>query len=114
MLDVDVQELFIHLIFYNCVLHCLVAFELKTGNFKPEYAGQLNFYLNVLDDKVKMPEENPRIGIILCKEKNNTVVEYTFQNIGRGMGTATFRISQNVPENMKGTLPDAKELAKLL
>lgn len=113
-LDVDGQEFFIDLVFYNRVLRCLVAFELKTGKFKPEYAGQLNFYLNVLDDKVKMPEENPSIGIILCKEKNNTVVEYAFQNISRGMGAATFRTSQKVPDDMKGILPDAKELAKLL
>lgn len=113
-LDVGGQEFFIDLVFYNRVLRCLVAFELKTGKFKPEYAGQLNFYLNVLDDKIKMPEENPSIGIILCKEKNNTVVEYAFHNLGRGMGAATFRTSQKVPDEMKGILPDAKELAKLL
>ncbi|MCA6454230.1 MAG: DUF1016 family protein [Chitinophagaceae bacterium] len=113
-LEVGGQEFFVDLLFYNRVLRSLVAFELKTGKFKPEYAGQLNFYLNVLDDKVKMPEENPSIGIILCKEKNNTVVEYAFQNIARGMGAATFKTSQKVPDDMKGILPDAKELAKLL
>jgi len=77
---------FIDLVFYNRVLRCLVAFQLKTGKFKPEYAGQLNYYLNVLDTKLKMPEESPSIGVILCKEKNNTVAQYAFQNIGRGMG----------------------------
>jgi predicted nuclease of restriction endonuclease-like (RecB) superfamily len=113
-LELDGQEFFIDLLFYNRYLQCLVAFELKSGKFKPEYAGQLNFYLNVLDDKVKLPDENPSIGIILCKEKNNTVVEYAFKNIGKGMGAATFKVSKEVPTEMKGILPDANDLSNLL
>lgn len=85
-LDVEGHEFFVDLLFYNRHLNCLVAFELKTGKFKPEYAGQLNFYLNVLDEHVKLSHENPSIGIILCKEKNNTVVEFAFKNLGKGMG----------------------------
>lgn len=113
-LEVDGQEFFIDLLFYNRYLQCLVAFELKSGKFKPEYAGQLNFYLNVLDDKVKLPGENPSIGIILCKEKNNTVVEYAFKNIGKGMGAATFKVSKEIPNEMKGILPNANDLSNLL
>ncbi|MBC7913849.1 MAG: DUF1016 family protein [Pyrinomonadaceae bacterium] len=86
-LEVDGQEFFIDLLFFNRHLQALVIFELKRGAFKPEYAGQLNFYLNVLDDKVKLPQENPSIGIIICKEKSNTVVEYAFKSIDNAMGT---------------------------
>lgn len=73
-----------------------------------------NFYLNVLDDKVKLPHENPSIGIILCKEKNNTVVEFAFRSIDKAMGAATYRTTKQVPKAMKGILPAADELANLL
>ena len=112
--EVDGQEFFIDLLFYNRHLKCLVAFELKRGEFKPAYAGQLNFYLNVLDDKVKLPEENPSIGIIFCKEKSNTVVEYAFRSVGNAMGAATFKTAREIPKEMKGILPDANKLSKLL
>ena len=98
----------------NRHLQCLVAFELKSGKFKPEYAGQLNFYLNVLDHRVKLPNENPGIGIILCKEKSNTVVEFAFKNVDKGMGAATYRTTKQMPKEMKGILPDEGALAQLL
>lgn len=113
-LDVDGEEFFIDLLFFNRHLQCLVVFELKRGKFKPEYAGQLNFYLNVLDEKVKLPHENPSIGIVLCKEKNNTVVEFAVKSIDKAMGVATYRTTKEVPKEMKGILPNADELAKLL
>lgn len=108
------DEFFIDLLFFNRHLRCLVAFELKKGKFKPEYAGQLNFYLNVLDDKIKLPEENNSIGIVLCKEKNNTVVEYSIKSIEKGMGVATFKTSKEIPSEMKGILPDTSELSQFL
>jgi predicted nuclease of restriction endonuclease-like (RecB) superfamily len=113
-LEVDGQEFFIDLLFFNRHLQALVIFELKRGAFKPEYAGQLNFYLNVLDDKVKLPHENPSIGIIICKEKSNTVVEYAFKSIDNAMGAATFKTVRSVPNEMKGILPDADKLSELL
>lgn len=113
-LEVGGQDFYIDLLFYNRHLQCLVVFELKKGAFKPEHAGQLNFYLNVLDEKVKLPHENPSIGIVLCKDKNNTVVEFAFKNIEKGMGAATFKTARQVPKEMKGILPDAKDLAELL
>lgn len=113
-IEVDGDEFFIDLLFFNRHLKCLVAFELKRGKFKPEYAGQLNFYLNVLDEKIKLPDENSSIGIILCKEKNNTVVEFSVKSIDKGMGVATFRTSKDIPKEIKGVLPNAKELEKLL
>jgi hypothetical protein len=91
------EEFFVDLLFFNRHLQSLVAFELKRGKFKPGYAGQLNFYLNVLDEKVKLPHENPSIGIVLCKEKNNTVVEFAVKTIDKAMGVATYRTTKEVP-----------------
>jgi predicted nuclease of restriction endonuclease-like (RecB) superfamily len=113
-LEVGGEEFFVDLLFFNRHLQSLVAFELKRGKFKPGYAGQLNFYLNVLDEKVKMPHENPSVGIVLCKEKNNTVVEFSIRNIDKAMGVATYRTTKEVPKEMEGILPDAAELARLL
>jgi predicted nuclease of restriction endonuclease-like (RecB) superfamily len=113
-IEVEGEEFFIDLLFFNRHLQCLVAFELKRGKFKPAYAGQLNFYLNVLDDKIRLPHENPSIGIILCKEKSNTVVEYAFKSIDKAMGAATFKTVRQVPKELKGILPGASDLAKLL
>ncbi|SKD01115.1 Predicted nuclease of restriction endonuclease-like (RecB) superfamily, DUF1016 family [Chitinophaga ginsengisegetis] len=115
-LEVNNNEFFVDLLFYNRHLQCLVAIELKRKKFKPEYAGQLNFYLNVLDDKVKLPHENPSIGIILCKQKDNTVVDYAIKSIDKAMsvGTYTHYHAHSIPENMKEFLPDAEALGKML
>lgn len=115
-LEVNSQEFFVDLLFYNRHLQCLVAIELKRKKFKPEYAGQLNFYLNVLDDKVKLPHENPSIGIVLCKQKDNMVVDYAIKSIDKAMsvGTYTHYQAHTVPENMKEFLPDAEALGKML
>ncbi len=111
--ELDGDEFFIDLLFFNRHLQCLVAFELKKGKFKPEYAGQLNFYLNVLDDKIKLAHENSSIGIVLCKEKNNTVVEFSVKSIEKGMGVATFKTTKEPPKGVKDVLPDTNELKKL-
>jgi predicted nuclease of restriction endonuclease-like (RecB) superfamily len=112
-IELDGEEFFIDLLFFNRHLQCLVAFELKKGKFKPEYAGQLNFYLNVLDEKVKLANENSSIGIVLCKEKSNTIVEYSVRSIDKAMGVATFRTTKEIPKEIKGVLPDTEELRKL-
>lgn len=113
-LEVDGDEFFIDLLFFNRYLECLVAFELKKGKFKPADAGQLNFYLNVLDEKVKLQQENSSIGIVLCKEKNNTVVEFAIKSYDKAMGVATYKTSKQAPAQMKAILPDTDELGKLL
>ncbi|MBS1666295.1 MAG: DUF1016 family protein [Bacteroidetes bacterium] len=113
-LEVDGDEFFIDLLFFNRILQCLVAFELKKGKFKPADAGQLNFYLNVLDEKIKLQQENSSIGIVLCKEKNNTVVEFAIKSFDKAMGVATYKTSKQTPVQMKGILPDTDELGKLL
>jgi predicted nuclease of restriction endonuclease-like (RecB) superfamily len=112
--EVGGDEFFVDLLFFNRYLQCLVAFELKNGKFKPEHAGKLNFYLNALDDRFKLPHENPGIGIILCREKNNAVVEYAFKSVHKAMGVATYQLSNNVPKKLKGILPEPEELKKLM
>ena len=113
-LVVDEEEFFADLLFFNRNLQCLVAIELKKGKFKPEFAGKLNFYLNVLDEQEKLPNENNSIGIILCKEKNNKIVEYAFKSIDKSMGVATYKTSRQLPAQFKKVLPNAEALKKLL
>ena len=108
------EEFFVDLLFFNRHLQSLVAFELKRGKFKPEYVGQLNFYLNVLDEKVRLAHEHASIGIVLCKEKNNTVVEFAVRTVDKAMGVATYRTTREMPAEMRGILPDTGELARLL
>ena len=92
----------------------LVATELKTTKFKPEYAGQLQFYLTALDEQIKTEDENPSIGIIICKGKNRTVVEYALKRVNVPMGIADYTISEKLPSNMKDLLPSAEEIAERL
>jgi YhcG PDDEXK nuclease domain len=113
-IELDGDEFFIDLLFFNRHLQCLVAFELKKGKFKSADAGQLNFYLNVLDGKVKLSHENSSIGIVLCKEKNNTVVEFAIKSFDNAMGVATYKTLKKVPAEMRKILPESSELIKLL
>jgi len=113
-LQVENEEFFIDLLFYNRNLQAMVAIELKRGKFKPEHLGQLGFYLSVLDDKVRLPHESQSIGIILCKEKNNTVVEYALRNASQPMGVAVYKTKNEMPENFQKALPGIDELKKLL
>jgi hypothetical protein len=87
---------------------------LKTTEFKPEYTGQLQFYLAVLDDKVRGKGENPSIGIIICKSKNRTVVEYALRNTGSPLGVADYSLSKTLPTEMKGLLPSPNEIIRSL
>ncbi|WP_375446588.1 YhcG family protein [uncultured Fibrella sp.] len=111
---VDGDEFFVDLLFFNRQLQCLIAVELKRGEFKPEYLGQLNFYVNVLNDQVRLPHENPSIGILLCREKKNAIVEYAFQGFSTPMGVATYQLSPDLPEHLRNILPDPESLRKLL
>ena len=113
-LIVEEQEYFIDLLFYNRQLQCLVAIELKRGDFKPEYVGKMNFYLSALDELIKLPHENQSIGIILCKSQKQSIVEYAFRDMSKPMGVATFRTVAELPERYKNILPDVEELKKLL
>ena len=113
-LDVEGNAFFIDLLFFHRGLQAMVAFELKTGKFKPEYMGKMNFYLSALDDLIKLPHENPSIGIILCKERQNKVVEYSFRDVNKPMGVSVFKRSTSPPEPYKHALPDAETLKQLM
>jgi predicted nuclease of restriction endonuclease-like (RecB) superfamily len=113
-LEVDDEEYFIDILLYHRCLKCLVAIELKIGKFLPEYVGKMQFYLSVLDDKVKLADENPSIGIILCKSKQRTIVEYALKDSNKPIGVATYQIVSQLPQELKNQLPDPDQVAKLL
>lgn len=113
-LTVDEEDLFVDLLFYHRGLRCLVAVELKSGKFKGAYAGQLNTYLSALDDLVRRSDENPSIGLILCKEKSDKMVEYAFRNTTTPMGVATYTLTSKLPKQYSEALPNPDDLAKLL
>lgn len=104
----------IDLLFFNRELSSLVAIELKTGPFKTAYLGQLNMYLRVLDDYVRKPNENPSIGIVLCKSADKAYVEYAVRDYEKPMGVATYKTASDMPERLRKALPDIEELKKLL
>ncbi len=109
-LEVDDEEYFIDLLLYHRRLKSLVAIELKIGKFKPEYAGKMNFYLSVLNDTIKLPDENLSIGIIICKEKKRTTVEYALKDSNQPIGVATYKLTESLPNDLKGLLPSSQEI----
>ncbi|MBR4487779.1 MAG: DUF1016 family protein [Bacteroidales bacterium] len=113
-LEVYGVEHFPDLLFFNRELNALVVVELKTGDFKSSYLGQLMSYLSILDTKVKKPHENPSIGIVLCKSANRDYVEFVIRDYNKPMGVATYTSSADMPENLRNALPDVEELKKLL
>ncbi len=113
-LEVGGDEFFVDLLLYHRKLRCLVAIELKVGEFKPEYAGKMQFYLAVLNDTIRLAEENPSIGIILCKEKNRIIVEYALKDTTQPIGVSTYKITTTLPEELQKYLPSGEEIAKRL
>lgn len=113
-LEVEDREYFIDLLLFHRRLRCLVAVELKIGEFQPEFVGKMQFYLTALDRQVREEGENPSIGIILCKEKNRTIVEYALHSVNSPIGVATYKVVRQLPEELKGELPGPEEIARLL
>jgi len=109
-LEVDGDQFFIDLLFYHVRLHCYVAVELKTVKFKPEFAGKLNFYISAVDEILKAAADSPTIGILICKSKKDTVVEYALRNIDKPIGVSEYTITQNLPEELKSSLPSIEEI----
>ncbi|MEM6770565.1 MAG: PDDEXK nuclease domain-containing protein [Bacteroidota bacterium] len=107
-------DYWVDLLFYHRGLQCLVAIDLKVTKFKPEYAGKMHFYLNVLNDKVRLPHENPSIGIILCKEKDNFAVEYSLNGVTNPIGVAAYQLFQELPAEVREQLPSPDQLRKQL
>lgn len=109
-LEVGDQDFYIDLLFYHLKLRCFVVIELKDKDFKPEYAGKMNFYLSCVDDLVKHETDQPSIGIILCKSKNNVLAEYALRDMTKPIGLAEYKLQDALPENLKTALPTIEEL----
>jgi len=113
-LEVEDEEYYLDLLLYHRWLKCLVALELKIDEFKPEYVGKMQFYLAVLDETVRLPDENPSIGIILCKSQKRTVVEYALRESNKPIGVATYRMVSELPQEYRNKLPAPEQVAALL
>lgn len=101
---------FIDLLFYNTKLRCYVAIDLKTGEFKPEQAGKMNFYLSALDDLVKAPEDNPSVGLILCRDENRIIAEYALRDMSKPIGVSEYHLCTDLPLDLKNALPAIEEI----
>ncbi|HEV8331838.1 MAG TPA: PDDEXK nuclease domain-containing protein [Steroidobacteraceae bacterium] len=110
--EVGGQDYYLDLLFYHLRLRCFVVFELKMEHFKPEFAGKINFYLSVIDDQVRNAADQPSIGIILCKGRNEVVVGYALRDLSKPMGVAEYRLSANLPKRLRRELPAPDALAR--
>jgi predicted nuclease of restriction endonuclease-like (RecB) superfamily len=110
-IEVNGDEFFLDLLFYHTRLHCYVVVDLKVVDFEPEFAGKMSFYQAAVDNLVKTPQDSATIGIILCKGKNKTVVEYTLRDAKSPIGVAEYRL---LPPKLKAKLPETKQLKKLV
>lgn len=113
-MEISGKDYYIDLLLYHRSLQALVALELKIGAFKPEYIGKMQFYLAALDKKVKLEHENPSIGIILCKEKDKTTVEYALHESNKPIGVGTYQIVSQLPKDLAKHLPTPEQIAALL
>ncbi|WP_415524736.1 PDDEXK nuclease domain-containing protein [Clostridium sp.] len=113
-LNVAGEDYYLDLLFYHVKLRCYVVIELKTGKFRPEYAGKLNFYLSVVDDLLKTNADSPSIGIILCKEKNKLIAEYSLKDMTKPIGVSEYKLLEQIPIELKGSLPTIEELEEEL
>jgi len=109
-LNVGGEDFYLDLLFYNLKLRCYVVIELKTGDFKPEYAGKLNFYLTAVDNILKTEQDAPTIGLLLCKSKNDMIAEYALQDINKPIGISEYRITEDIPEKFRQQLPSIEDI----
>jgi predicted nuclease of restriction endonuclease-like (RecB) superfamily len=109
-LDIGGEDFYIDLLFYHLKLRCYVVIDLKISKFEPEFAGKMNFYLSAVDDTLRHPDDQPSIGIILCKSKNKTIVEYALRDTHRPIGVADYQLTRSLPEELQGQLPTAEAI----
>lgn len=114
LLDVGGDEFFIDLLFYHLKLRCYVVIELKGGKFKPEHLGQLGFYLTAVDEQVKHPQDNPTIGLLLCKSKNKVVAEYALRQNTQPLGVADYQLIESLPPELATDLPSIEQIEREL
>lgn len=112
-LSVGDEDFYIDLLFYNTKLRCYFVIELKTGKFKPEYAGKLNFYLSAVDAMLKTEHDGPSIGIILCKEKNKLVAEYALRDMTKPIGVSEYKLFSTLPEDLRSIVPEIEDIEQL-
>ena len=111
-IEVSNQEYRIDLLFYHLKLHSYIVIELKNDEFKPECAGKLNFYVSVVDDKLKSDIDNPTIGILICKSKDNLIVEYALRDVNKPIGVSEYKLTRELPEELKNNLPSEEDIKK--
>ena len=109
-LEVGGEDFFLDLLFFHLKLRCFIVIELKTGKFKPEYAGKMNFYLSAVDAQLRHAEDQPSIGLVLCKEKNRVIVEYALRDTTKPIGVSAYRLLEKLPAGLKGSLPTVEAL----
>ena len=108
--EIGGQELRIDLLFYHVRLRAFVVIELKVGDFQPEFAGKMNFYLSAIDDLLRQPNDRPSIGMVLCNSKNRVVAEYALRDLRKPVGVSEYRITEALPKRLRGSLPTIEEL----
>jgi predicted nuclease of restriction endonuclease-like (RecB) superfamily len=108
------REFFIDLLFYHTRLHCYVVVELKTGDFEPEYAGKLNFYIKAVDSQLRKEGDMPTIGLLLCKSRDKLVAEYALSDIHKPIGVSEYKLTHSLPNKLKSSLPTIEEIEKEL
>ena len=108
------QDYYLDMLFYHLKLRCYIVIDLKIGEFKPEDAGKMNFYLSALDDLLRHPDDQSSIGLILCKSKNQVIVEYTLRDMRKPIGVAAYQLTQALPEHLQLSLPTIEELEAAL
>ncbi|WP_231714634.1 DUF1016 domain-containing protein [Desulfonema ishimotonii] len=113
-LRVGERDFFLDLLFYHTRLHCYVVIELKTGDFEPEHAGKLNFYIKAVDEQFRKKGDEPTIGILLCKNRDKLVAEYALSDIHKPIGVSEYQLTQSLPENLKSSLPSIEEIEAVL
>jgi len=111
-IEVEDEDFYIDLLFYNLKLHCYVVIELKNGNFKPEYAGKLNFYISAVDDLMKTAQDNPTIGILLCKNKKGMIAEYALRDIEKPIGVSEYSLFDTLPKEYESVLPSVEDFER--
>ncbi len=111
-LEVGGEDFFLDLLFYHIRLRCYVVVELKSGAFKPEYAGQLNFYLSAVDAQLKGDQDNPTIGLLLCRERNRLIVEYALRDMAKPMGVAEYKLLESLPKDLEADLPSIERIER--
>jgi predicted nuclease of restriction endonuclease-like (RecB) superfamily len=109
-LAISDQDFYIDLLFYHTTLHCYVVVELKKGQFKPEYAGKVNFYCSAVDDLLRHEQDNPTIGLILCQTADRVVAEYTLRDMTKPIGVSEYQLTRALPEHLQSSLPTVEEI----